>query len=162
MPDQQKVVPITRSCGHVQNANLAKINTFDRKKLISRFESQPCFRCADDPATTKKRAAFLAEKRAAEAREAADLEARFGLDPLAGHPKILPLGTHIRAVLVAAAWDELGLDDTEFADLVAAPASQIDSAGWWLDNRDVAIADLPQVMADAVTEAVGVGSENPY
>lgn len=154
-------VPIARSCGHVQAADLSKVKPFDRKKLIARYEAQPCFRCSDDPATVKKRAAYLAEKRAAEAREAAALEERFGLTPLDGHPKIVPIGTHIRAVLVAAAWDELGLDETEFADRIAEPAARIDSAGWWLDNREVAIADLADVMADALAEAL-TGTENPF
>ncbi|MET3803947.1 hypothetical protein ABIB25_000933 [Nakamurella sp. UYEF19] len=91
------------------------------------------------------------------------MEAKFALDPLVGAPTILDWATRVRAELIQAAYDELGLDDEEFAEAIADPASEINSAGWWLDNRETDITALPDLFTEALTEATpSGGSENPF
>ena len=154
-------IPIRRSCGHTQAADLSKVKPFDRKKLIEKFRAESCFACKDDPDSRRRRSAFLAERRAGEARETAELEERFRLDPMQGPDSIRPWGARIRAVMVAAAWDELGLDEADFAAQVAEVAAAIDSAGWWLDHRETQVADLPATLAAAFAD-VDAGTENPF
>jgi hypothetical protein len=43
------------------------------------------------------------------------------------------------------------------------PARRINSASWWIDQRDAAPEDVPELVADGALEpAAGSGSENPY
>jgi hypothetical protein len=102
-----------------------------------------------------QRAAWLADKGAAEQAEAAMWADRVRMPPLAGSPKATVWAEHCRHQLVSAAYtalvtDASALTEEEWERLEDA-ARTITRAGWWLGQRDADPADLPELLAAATS-----------
>lgn len=153
---------VTFSCGHTASRDLTALKPFARTDRVKYLRTVPCNDC--DPQADNEKAKFVAGKRAGELQDARKVEAQFALDPLEGAPKLVEWATRVRATLIQAAYDELDLDDDTFAETIADPASEINSAGWWVDHRETDIQDLPHLLTAALTddETPVAGNENPY
>lgn len=154
---------ITFTCGHAEDRDLSNKKPFERPGFIKWLEGKPCRNC--DPAEKRRKEKFVAGKRAEEAAAAEAVEKRFGMDPLQGPPAILGWGTRVRAQLIEAAYNELGLDEADFATQIAEPASEVSAAGWWLDNREIELDQLPTALTEALADpdaAPADANENPF
>ncbi|NKX94254.1 hypothetical protein HF995_13410 [Sanguibacter hominis ATCC BAA-789] len=153
------LVKITQVCGHETSVDLGTRKPFERESFLKWLRGKQCRVC--DPKEQKKRQAFLDERRRQEDETAREAEKAFGFTPLNGPPKALAWATRVRVAMVAAAWQELGLDEAEFDRTVGKPAGEVDAATWWLDHRDTTSESLPALLAAALGEP-GVADGNPF
>ncbi|MHB1535954.1 MAG: hypothetical protein ACYC1D_15360, partial [Acidimicrobiales bacterium] len=58
--------------------------------------------------------------------------------------------------------DTLGLADGNFAVRVENPARSIDSASWWVDQRNSEPVGLEELVTDAASNETATTSGNPY
>lgn len=154
---------ITYKCGHSENRDLSAKKPFEQAGFAAWLVKQPCRNC--DPKQLKKKQEWVTAKRAEESRDAHAAEKKFGMEPLDGPEKIRDWATRIRVELIARAFETLGLDEDDFAEQVAAPAGEVNAAGWWLDHRDIDPVDLPAELAAALSDeapTASTGTENPF
>ncbi|MDQ2740071.1 MAG: hypothetical protein M3Y35_15930, partial [Actinomycetota bacterium] len=153
---------ITYRCGHSENRDLTAKKPFERDGFATWLAKQPCRDC--DPKRPKQKQEWVAAKRA-ESRDAHTVEKKFGMESLDGPEKIRDWATRIRVEFVAGAFEALDLDEDDFSEQVAAPAGEVNAAGWWLDHRDIDPATLPAELAAALSNdalAASTGTENPF
>lgn len=146
---------VKRACGHETNIDLEGLKPFERDGKLEWAARAKCPAC--DPKMRKRDD----ERRAAELADAQGRETRMGLEPLRGSAKQIGWATRVRVDLLEAAFNELDLDEAAFNTQVAGPASQVDAARWWIDNRELAPAALPGALATALGTGA-VGTENPF
>ncbi|MWJ38168.1 hypothetical protein, partial [Clavibacter michiganensis] len=83
---------------------------------------------------------------------------------LVGTEKQVPWALRIRAELIRGAYEALvesgELSDAEFEEQVLVTARPLDRARWWIDNKDAAAEDLPELLADPGTIDAGASTEN--
>lgn len=153
---------VKHKCGHTEDRDLSFKIPGDRDSFAQWLSGQPCRGC--DPKEKKRREQFKATKRAEEAAHALAEEQRFQLEPLtSGTTKMIDWATRVRTELVAAAFEELDLDENDFAEQIAEPASRVDSARWWIDNREIPAAELGTALAAALHDPdLETGNENPF
>lgn len=69
-----------------------------------------------------------------------------------------------RAGLIKSAYESLvqegTMTDADFENEVMTPARGLDRARWWIDNRDLDGADLPELLADPGTLSDGGSTDN--
>ncbi len=160
---------VAHECGHSQTHDLSTKPVSERAGLARWLATKPCTECyfaAKDKEDGREprldRDAWLAQKRAAEAAETEVFERKTGLGPLDGSEKAVNWARRVRHQLITAAWEELGGSEDEFDEEVVVYARQITGAGWWIDQKDSAPADLPELVSDAVavSDARAKVSEN--
>ena len=155
---------IKHTCGHTATRDLSAKQPFERAGLVKWLTDRPCRTC--DPKEKARKEQWLAEKHAQAEAAARTTEYRFHLDPLTGPEKIRGWATEARAKVVQDAWEALGdeLGEDTFAAAIAEPASRVNGAGWWIDNREISAADLACALSEALGEAspVSAGNENPF
>ena len=147
---------VERSCGHETNISLEGLKPFEREGKLEWAARSRCPAC--DPKMRKRDA----ERRQNELADARERESRMGLDPLRGSAKQVDWATRVRVDLLEAAFDELDLDEAAFNSQIAGPASQVDAARWWIDNRELAPAELPSALAGALGDDASAGTEIPF
>lgn len=149
----------TRQCGCETTFDTTGLAPFQLKDKRAFFERTKCPRC--DPKLKAKNDRERATYQAQELAEAQEAEERAGYEALRGSPKQVAWATKVRVQLIQAAFEALGLEETEFNHVVGDPAGRIDSASWWIDNREVPPEELPAAIAAALgTEATT--SDNPF
>ncbi|MEU8924208.1 hypothetical protein AB0D10_25240 [Kitasatospora sp. NPDC048545] len=113
----------------------------------------------EDPAS---REAWIAERRAEEQQAATDWAQKFSMPPLDGPPKAISWGERCRYQLVTGAYrvlvQEGGLAEDAWQD-IEQQVRVTDRASWWIDQRDAAPADLPELLAAAADART---TENPF
>ncbi|WP_170063565.1 hypothetical protein [Rathayibacter tritici] len=155
---------IQHSCGHTAVKDLSKKAAGERAGFAAWLGKKPCFDCKDAAGERELSKEFLAERAAAEAA-AVEAAERLGLAPLRGSEKQLDWAMRVRHELLISSYETLvaegGMSEQDYDAQIIAPAQTIDAARWWIDNRDMAAADLPELLADAGTTSAA-SSENPY
>ncbi|KQV20944.1 MULTISPECIES: hypothetical protein [unclassified Kitasatospora] len=157
---------VTHACGDEVEHDLSA-RPADRRAGYARWLSgrdcTDCWRAQRDGNRAEERAAWIAGRRAEEQQAAAAWAEQYRMPPLSGPEKILDWGERCRHQLVAAAYKALVVEGplTEGRwEEVEAQARTVDRAGWWLDQREAAPVDLPELL-EAATDA-DRSTENPY
>ncbi|MFF2955690.1 hypothetical protein ACFVVU_30630 [Kitasatospora sp. NPDC057965] len=156
---------VTHGCGHDADHDLSSRPADQRAGYARWLAGRDCTACwrAQRDADGADRAAWLEQKRAAEQQAATEWAAKFRMPPLDGPEKAIAWGERSRHQLMAAAYRDLvvegDLDENAWLD-IEEQARTIDRASWWIDQRDAAPADLPELLAAATGE--DRTTENPY
>ena len=150
---------VTRQCGCETNFDTTGLAPFQLKDKQTFFERTKCPRC--DPKLKAKNDRERAAYQAQELAEAQEAEERAGYEALRGSPRQVDWATKVRVQLIQAAFEALGLEETEFNTAVGDPAGRIDSASWWIENRETPPEDLPTAIAEALGTSAS-GNENPF
>lgn len=156
---------VTHVCGHSQDHDLSDKRPSERAgfaRWLSGKECSACWRASKDKEKGQDREAWLAERRAAEAREIEAWEQRTGMPALDGSEKQVQWARRVRRDLLTAAhdaWLDGGRTEEEFVKQVETPAKTLLRAHWWIDQREADAADVPELVDDA---AESEGSENPW
>jgi len=158
---------VTHECGHDQDHDLSAKKAADRAgfaRWLATKECSDCWRASQGQSQDKE--AWLAERRAEEAKVIAQWEGKSEMPSLDGSEKAVEWGRRVRYQLMSSAYDyalESGLEESEFIDAVETPARRITRASWWIDQRDMDPADVPELVDSATSDpAVDTGTENPY
>ena len=156
---------VTHSCGHDQDHDLSAKKPADRAGLarwLATKDCTDCWRAARGESQDKE--AWLAERRAEESALIAQWETRAEMSRLDGSEKAVEWGRRVRYTLMSAAYDvaqDAGQDEGAFIETVEAPARQVTSASWWIDQRDMPATDVAELVQSAVSDpAVDTGCEN--
>ncbi|MFD0259069.1 hypothetical protein ACFVH7_12450 [Kitasatospora indigofera] len=157
---------VTHSCGDEVEHDLSA-RPADKRAGYARWlagrDCTDCWRAQRDGNDAADRAAWLQNKRAEEQQAAASWAEQYRMPPLSGPEKILAWGERCRHQLVAAAYQVLvaeGSLSEEQWEGVEEQARAVDRAGWWLDQREAAPGDLPELLAAAAD--ADRSTENPY
>ncbi len=153
--------PITYTCGHTEDRDLGSKPAGERAKAAKWFgahlQCAPCFRASNSGDIEARRAAEAEERRADAERDNLPLT-------LVGSQKQSDWALRIRHELIRTSYEALvecgDWDDADFEGRVLEPARQIDRARWWIDNREMAGKDLPELLADPGTLEDGATTEN--
>ncbi|MGW4692410.1 hypothetical protein OU787_25855 [Kitasatospora sp. YST-16] len=160
----KKIWAVEHSCGHSVDHDLSERPADKRAGFARWLAERSCKECwlAERQSDTASREAWLAERRAAEQQAATEWAAQFSMPDLDGPPKAVPWGERCRHQLVTGAYRAL----VEEGDLAEADWQEIedqvrllDKATWWIDQRDAAPGDLPELVAAAHEART---TENPY
>lgn len=158
-------VAVTYTCGHTEPRDLSHKPAGERARLAkwygAKFVCSACFVPEGGGETPQERDA----RRAAEQAELTAEAARDGLPvDLVGSDKQIGWAIRVRQELFRGAYETLVQTDTltedEFTAQVLTAARPLDRARWWIDNRDTAPADLPELLADPGTMGDGATTEN--
>ncbi|MEU9074571.1 hypothetical protein AB0D22_07795 [Kitasatospora sp. NPDC048538] len=157
---------VTHSCGHEVEHDLAN-RPADRRAGYARWlagrDCTDCWRTQRDGNRDEERAAWIAARRAEEQEAATQWAAQCGMPPLSGPATILAWGERCRHQLVTTAYQKLvteGDVTEEQWQAIEERARTVDRAGWWVDQREAAPGDLPELL-DAATDA-DRSTENPF
>ena len=160
---------VDHSCGHEQDHDLSDKRPSERAGFVRWLEQKECSDCwrrERDKENATEREAWIAEQRAKKMTEVEAWERACAMPALDGSEKATDWGRRVRHNLMAASHghaQQIGISDQDFAQCVEDPARRINSASWWIDQRDAAPEDVPELVADGALEpAAGSGSENPY
>ncbi len=153
-------------CGHTAFHDLSARRPSERASYASWLVARDCANCwkaGRDAAAARERATWLAARRAEELADTEMWETQTGMPPLEGSDKAVEWGRRVRYQLLVAAHDTLGVADDDFAERVENPARRIDSASWWIDQRDTQPVELEELATDAASnDTAASSSENPY
>lgn len=158
--------PVEYTCGHIENRDLSDKPAGKRAGSAKWFgEHLVCSRCFKKQNGSGESDAERDARHAAEEKQIREDAERDGLPvDLVGTEKQVPWALRIRAELIRGAYEALveagELSDTEFEEQVLVPARPIDRARWWIDNKDAAAEDLPELLADPGTLDAGASTEN--
>lgn len=152
-------ISVTRKCGCESTFDSSGMPPFKRDDRIGFFERTQCPRC--DPKMKAKANKEREERSAQEQQDAQEAEEKAGYEPLRGSPKQVAWATKIRIQQIQGAFEALELDEGDFNIQVGDPAGQIDTASWWIDNRETTPEDLPAALAAALGTDATTG-ENPF
>ncbi|MFJ7278303.1 hypothetical protein [Kitasatospora sp. NPDC098663] len=157
---------VTHSCGHEHTHDLSA-RPADRRAGYARWlasrDCTDCWRAQRDGNRDEERAAWIAARRAEEQEAATEWAERYGMPPLSGPASVLDWGERCRHQLVTASYQTLVTEGDlteERWRQVEDLARTVDRAGWWVDQREAAPGDLPELL-DAATDADRV-VENPF
>ena len=160
------VWPVTHSCGHNQDHDLSAKKAADRAgfaRWLSTKECSDCWRAAQHDGKDKE--SWLAERRAEEAAIISQWEQKAEMPRLDGSEKAVEWGRRVRYQLMSSAYDyalESGLEESEFIAAVETPARLVTRASWWIDQRAIDPADVPELIESATSDpTVDTGCENP-
>lgn len=156
---------ITYKCGHSGTRDLSAKPAGERAGYAEWLAKTDCFDCFKGKKSRGISAELKAE-RAAEETQAREEAERLALAVLRGSEKQVAWAMRVRHELLIGAYHELvdagQLDDADYDELIIAKAKLIDRAGWWIDNREMAPGDLPELLADPGVLAEAASSENPF
>ncbi|MEU7033599.1 hypothetical protein ABZ958_07950 [Streptomyces sp. NPDC046237] len=156
---------VEHSCSHQVVHDLSD-RPADRRAGFARWlagrDCTDCWKAARD-ADTESKEEWLAAKRTAEQEAAAAWATQFEMPQLEGPEKALDWGARSRHTLMVSAHTALVVEgswnEADWAELED-KARSITRAGWWIDQRDAAGADLLELL-DAAGED-DRGTENPF
>lgn len=155
---------IAHSCGHAFTHDLSDRSADQRARYARWLGTRPCTDCwrAERKKDSVSTAEWLAAKRAEEQTAATEWAVRFEMPPLEGPEKILGWGERTRHQLVTRAYTELVTegtwDEADWAQLEET-IRLLARAGWWVDQREAAGTDLPELL-NAADE--NDRTENPF
>ncbi|MFI5804373.1 hypothetical protein [Streptomyces sp. NPDC051561] len=161
----QTVWSIDHACGHADERDLSSRPADKRASFARWLSAQDCTDCwrASRERTTVPTQEWLAAKRAEEQQAAADWAVQYDMPPLEGSARAVPWGERCRHELVVAAYTSLVVEgawgDGDWA-LTEEKIRTVLRAGWWIDQREAAGTDLPELL-DAAT-VNDLGNENPF
>lgn len=161
---------IDHKCGHQQERDLSHKLPEERESFANWLKGTDCFDCYraknDKPLTEADKKRWVAKQREAELREAADDQVRYNLPILQGSDKQQSWATRIRYEKIRDAYLDLvvegELDDEEFDTDFVEPLRLIQSAKWWIEQKDVPFSDLPQIVEALKLDPSSDINENPY
>lgn len=149
------VFSVDHECGHTQEHDLAGKPAGKRAGLASWLAGKPCWECG-------KTGGISEEEKARQAAETAETEKKLGLPELEAtekqRPKLLPWARQVRADKLRQAYElvEAGKEtESWFENNILEPAKAISRCGWWIDNREASVNELPELLDDS-------GEENPH
>lgn len=152
-------------CGHSATRDLSDQPAGQRAGRAAWLATQPCFDCYRQTAGRKVSAEVEAE-RSAERAAAEDFAKQNELPVLQGSEKQIAWAHRVRHELLRGAYDSLveggDFSEEQFDHQVLVTARNVDLAKWWIDNRDVPAAQLPELLADTGLSTAGATTENPY
>ncbi|MGW0710181.1 hypothetical protein ACWD4G_30210 [Streptomyces sp. NPDC002643] len=156
---------VEHRCGHEVVHDLSG-RPADRRAGFARWLAErdctDCWKATRDEDGAGKEE-WLAAKRAAEQRVAAEWAAQFDMPPLEGPERALAWGERSRHQLVTAAYrvlvSEGSWDEADWA-VLEDTIRAVTRAGWWIDQRDAEATDLPELLDAATSD--DIGSENPF
>ncbi|MFB7672703.1 hypothetical protein ACFC26_14960 [Kitasatospora purpeofusca] len=157
---------VEHPCGHTADHDLSARGADQRAgyaRWLAGRDCTDCWRAQREGSNAADRAAWLERKRGEEQQAAAEWAARFGMPPLEGPERALAWGERSRHHLVTGAYRDLvveGALDEEGWQEIEDQVRAVDRAGWWIDQREAAPGDLPELLA-AATDA-DRATENPY
>lgn len=152
-------------CGHAVSHDLSARRPSERAgyaRWLAARDCAECWRVGRDVAAARERATWLAGRRAEELAETEAWETRAAMPALDGSDKAVEWGRRVRYQLLAAAHDTLDLAEDDFAARVENPARRIDSASWWIDQRDTEPVDLEELVTDTASNETASSNWNPY
>lgn len=158
-------LPVTYTCGHTETKDLSNRPAGERARLAkwygAKFVCSECF----VPGAVDETRAELEARRATEHQELVAEAARDGLPvDLVGTAKQVGWAIRVRQELIRGAYEALVqtdlLTEEDFKGQVLIAARPLDRARWWIDNRDMSPADLPELLADPGTLDDGATTEN--
>lgn len=158
--------PVQYTCGHTENRDLSDKPAGKRAASAKWFgEHLVCGRCFKKQNGSGESDAERDARHAKEAEQIREDAERDGLPvDLVGTEKQVPWALRIRAELIRGAYEVLvesgELSDAEFEEQVLVTARPLDRARWWIDNKDAAAEDLPELLADPGTIDAGATTEN--
>ncbi|VXB96768.1 conserved hypothetical protein [Arthrobacter sp. 9V] len=131
---------ITHTCGHTVRKNLSNKPAGQRAGTARWFaKNRQCPACE-------------AEQRAAEDAEFRAEAERDGMPELIGNDGAVRWAVRIRQEFLRASFRELVetnlVDAAVFQRDVLEAARRVTAARWWIDNREIAAADLPELLAE--------------
>ena len=144
-----KVWSIAHVCGHTVERDLSDKSPDKRAGFAKWLKDRDCTECFKE----KNRDEFEQKRREEEAKELADAEVyeqRSGLDELSGTDKQVAWGRRIRVQVLAALYEQVEegeKDEGWFEQTILQPARLIGTARWWIDNREFAAEDWPELLA---------------
>ena len=159
---------VDHSCGHRQDHDLSEKRISERAgfaRWLEQRECSDCWQAKRDHQNANDRDAWIAEQRAKESSEVDTWERASGMPVLEGSEKAKDWGRRVRYTLMTSAHayaQQIGVSDEDFAEEVEEPAAHITSASWWIDQRDSAAEDVPELVQDGFEPASHSGLENPY
>ncbi|MFG2996576.1 hypothetical protein [Streptomyces sp. NPDC048340] len=152
-------------CGHEVEHDLSD-RPADRRAGFARWLSgRDCTDCwkAARSSDTVSREEWLAARRATEQAAAKEWAHQFDMPPLEGPERALDWGERSRHQLVTTAYTALVAEgtwmDADWACLEE-KIRTVTRSGWWIDQRDAAGVDLPELLDAA--EDDDRGTENPF
>ncbi|WP_327660468.1 MULTISPECIES: hypothetical protein [unclassified Streptomyces] len=161
----KKLWTIDHACGHIAEADLAN-RPADRRAGYARWltgrDCTDCWRASRDQAHGTQ-TAWLAHKRAEEQLAAEEWSEQYRMPPLEGTERAVDWAVRCRHQLVTAAYTTLVVEGTSSEtewEAVEDLIRQVSNAGWWLDQRDVDPADLPELLEAA--SGADQPTENPH
>ncbi|NQX29849.1 hypothetical protein HQQ81_21080 [Microbacteriaceae bacterium VKM Ac-2854] len=152
------------SCGHSEQRDLSDKPAGKRAGLAEWLSKSPCFDCykAARGSTVSAEVKAEREQRRQLAIEWAGVNE---LAPLRGTDKQKDWAVRVRHEMLQAAYavlvEQQGMAESDYDRSVLEPARLVDSARWWLDNRETEVADLPELLADAGLDESASSTENP-
>ncbi|MFF2657384.1 hypothetical protein ACFVUH_08460 [Kitasatospora sp. NPDC058032] len=157
---------VTHTCGDSTDYDLSS-RPADQRAGYARWlagrDCTDCWKAQRDTAGAADRAAWLENKRAEEQQAATSWAAKFRMPPLGGPERALAWGERSRHQLMTSAYRVLvaegALGESGWQE-IEDRARTVDRAGWWIDQRDAAPADLPELL-EAATDT-DRSTENPY
>lgn len=163
------VWPITFSCGHSEDRDLAAKRADQRAGYAKWLADKDCTACwRPSQANTGQRLSeseFIAKKRAEEAEAVQQWEVKVQMPELDGSEKALDWGRRSRHNLLSGAYDTLvmsgDLGDDTWTETIEEPGRLITSASWWIDNREAEAEDVAELV-QAATMTDAAPSENPF
>ncbi|MFC9331982.1 hypothetical protein [Kitasatospora sp. NPDC057015] len=157
---------VTHACSHDADHDLSS-RPADQRAGYARWlagrDCTNCWRAQREGNSAADRAAWLEKKRAEEQQAASWWAAKFRMPPLDGPERALAWGERSRHQLMTNAYRALvaegELGESGWQE-IEDQARTVDRAGWWIDQREAAPGDLPELLA-AATDA-DRSTENPY
>ncbi|MGW2339489.1 hypothetical protein [Streptomyces sp. NPDC001661] len=161
----KKVWTIDHACGHTAEADLSD-RPADRRAGYARWLSErDCAECwrASRTRDNAGKAEWLAQKRAEEQLAAEKWSEQYRMPPLEGTERAANWAFRCRHQLATAAYTALVVEGTTSEaewETVENLIRQVSSASWWLDQRDAAPSDLPELL-EAASDS-DRPTENPH
>ncbi|MET8623732.1 hypothetical protein ABZW30_08245 [Kitasatospora sp. NPDC004669] len=157
---------VTHSCGHELDHDLSDRPADKRAGFARWLSGRACRDCwlAERSGDEAERSAWLKNKRAKEQQAAREWAEQYRMPPLDGPEKAVPWGERCRHQLVTGAYLALVAEgdlDEDAWQPIEDQARAVDRASWWIDQREAAPQDLPELLA-AATDTDARTSENPY
>jgi hypothetical protein len=157
---------VEHQCGHTQERDLSDKRPSERAGRARWLASKDCSQCWQAQRDKDRSAERLAQRRQDEAARIEAWERSAAMPSLNGSDKVLAWGGRVRHHLMDAAHEyaqSIGVSDEDFAEQVEAPARNVTSAGWWIDQRGAPAEDVAELVLDAAANPlVHAGTENPY
>lgn len=152
---------INRKCGHTESRDLSDIPAGRRAGRIAWLSDGNCFECHRKSGKRELSKKVKAERTALHEEALADQE-RSQLAPLNGSDLQIAWAIDARYKLLRDAYDDLvhsgEMDEEGFETSVLSVARRIDSAKWWIDNREATSTSLIELLDDPGVDLM----ENPF
>lgn len=154
-------------CGHSEDRDLSDRKADARAGFARWLATSKCTACwrAEKTGDSRSKAEWLADQRAKELVDIEAWEQRTSAAILTGSDKAVEWGRRCRFQVMRTAYEALveagDMAEAQFDALIETPAGRLDSASWWIDNRDTAPEDVAEIVSAAQSTAA-VSNVNPF